>query len=268
MPDPATEMYRTRADALATVAGSGPELLCAHGSLMDRTMYAPQLEALSDEYRVAAYDLRARTERADSPYDLWDLADDCRGVIEGLEMDCPVLAGMSMGGFMALRFALEYPDAISGLVLIDAIAEPHPEEDVQLYQGMIDEIRDAETVPEDTAQASAQFLFGETTFERRPELVESWIDRWSTYPGEAVYQEISSWLRREDLTDRLNEIDVPALVVHGEEDASLDVEQAERMADGLDARFEVVPEAGHSSNLERPETVNAAIREFLEGVHG
>lgn len=267
MTDPATEMYRARADALATEAGSGPELLCAHGSLMDRTMYAPQLDALSDEYRVAAYDLRARTERAETPYDLWDLATDCRAVVEGLGMDRPVLAGMSMGGFMALRFALEYPDAVSGLVLIDAIAEPHPEDDVELYQGMIDRIRDDESVPENTARTSSHFLFGDTTREERPELVESWIDRWTTYPGEAVYQEIGSWLDREDVTDRLAEIDVPALVVHGEEDASLDVEQAEPMADALDARMEVIPNAGHSSNLEQPDAVNAAIREFLETVY-
>ncbi|WP_049925682.1 alpha/beta fold hydrolase [Halopiger goleimassiliensis] len=267
MTDPATDMYRHRADALATEAGSGPELLCAHGSLMDRTMYAPQLEALSDEYRVAAYDLRARTERAGSPYDLWDLAGDCRAVIDGLGMDQPVLAGMSMGGFTALRVALEYPDAISGLVLIDAISQPHPEDDVELYQGMIDSIRDETQVPENTARTSSHFLFGETTREERPELVESWIDRWTTYPGEAVYHEISSWLDREDVTDRLHEVDVPALVIHGEEDASLDVEQTDPMVEALDARREVIPEAGHSSNVERPEPVNAAIREFLESVY-
>lgn len=267
MTDPATEMYRTRADALATEAGSGPALLCAHGSLMDRTMYAPQLEELSDEYRVAAYDLRARTERFETPYDLWDLADDCRAVVEGLGMDRPVVAGMSMGGFMALRYALEYPDAVSGLVLIDAISQPHPEDDVELYQGMIDQIRDDDAVPVNTAKTTSHFLFGETTMDERPDLVDEWVDRWTTYPGEAVYQEISSWLDREDVTDRLAEIDVPALVVHGEEDASLDPEQAEPMADALDARMEVIPEAGHSSNLEQPDTVNAAIREFLESIH-
>ncbi|AFZ72114.1 alpha/beta fold hydrolase [Natronobacterium gregoryi] len=267
MADSTTEMYRTRADTLATEAGSGPELLCAHGSLMDRTMYTPQLEALSDEYRVATYDLRARTERATTAYDLWDLADDCHAVVDGLEMDQPVIAGMSMGGFMALRFALEYPDSVSGLVLIDAISQPHPEDDVDLYRGMIDQLRDAEAVPENTARTASQFLFGETTREENPELVESWIDRWTTYPGKAVYQEIGSWLDREDVTDRLEEIDVPALVVHGEEDASLDVEQAEPMADALGARMEVVPDAGHSSNLEQPEAVNDAIRQFLETVY-
>lgn len=267
MGDPATEMYRARADALATEAGSGPELLCAHGSLMDRTMYAPQLEALSDEYRVAAYDLRARTERAETPYDLWDLVEDCRAVVEGLEMDRPVLAGMSMGGFMALRYAIEYPDEVSGLVLIDAISEPHPDDDVELYRGMIDQIRDDESVPENTARTSSHFLFGETTREERSDLVERWIDRWTTYPGESVYQEISSWLDRDDVTDQLEALNVPALVVHGEEDASLDVEQAEPMAEALDARMDVIPEAGHSSNLEQPGAVNDSIREFLEEVY-
>lgn len=267
MTKPVTDLYRARADTLATESGSGPELLCAHGSLMDRTMYAPQLDGLSNEYRVAAYDLRARTERGGTPYDLWELVDDCRAVIEGLDMETPVLAGMSMGGFMALRFALEYPDEVSGLVLIDTIAEPHPDDDVDLYQGMIDAIRDDEQVPENTARTASHFLFGDTTRQERSDLVESWIDRWTTYPGEAVYHEISSWLDRDDVTDQLRELDIPALVVHGEEDASLDVEQAEPMAEALDARLEVIPKAGHSSNLERPEPVNAAIRDFLETVY-
>ncbi|WP_121821657.1 alpha/beta fold hydrolase [Halostella salina] len=267
MADPATEMYRSRADALATEAGDGPPLLCAHGSLMDRTMFAPQLAALSDEYRVAAYDLRARTERFAAAYDLDDLAADCLAVADGLDMDAPVLAGMSMGGFTALRVALRAPDRIAGLVLIDSIAEPHPESDRELYRGMIEQIRDETTVPRSMAETVTHYLFGETTREERPDLVERWIDRWTTYPGEAVYREVDSWLGRADVTERLAALDVPTLVIHGAEDASLDPSQAEPMAEALDARLETIPEAGHSANLERPEPVNRAIRAFLDDVY-
>ncbi|MFP4625567.1 MAG: alpha/beta fold hydrolase [archaeon] len=267
MTDPATEMYRTRADALSVEAGSGPELLCAHGTLMDRTMFAPQIEAFSDEYRVASYDLRARTERYGTAYDLDELVEDCLAVIDGLDMDRPVLAGMSMGGFMALRLAIEYPDRISGLVLVDSISEPHPDEEIALYGGMIDDVRDAESVPRELAETVTQFLFGGTTLEERPDLVSTWVDRWITYPGESVYNEVSSWLHRDDVTEELESVDVPALAVHGEEDASLSPEQAQSMVDALDARLELIPEAGHSSNLENPRAVNEAIGSFLESVY-
>jgi pimeloyl-ACP methyl ester carboxylesterase len=267
MPDPATVMYRERADALSTEAGSGPPLLCAHGTLMDRTMFAPQIDALSEEYRVAAYDLRARTERAYEPYDLWDIVEDCRAVSESLGMDKPVVAGMSMGGFMALRLATEYPDEISGIVLIDSTSLPHPDDDIELYRGMIEQIRDDDLLPRSMTETVTHFLFGETTRDQRPELVENWIERWRSYPGEAVYQEVDSWLERPDITESLADLDVPALIVHGEEDESIDASRVEPTVEALDAEFELIPEAGHSSNVENPSAVNAAIREFLQRVY-
>ncbi len=267
MKDPATAMYRERADALSIEAGSGPALLCAHGTLMDKTMFQPQLDELSDTYRVAAYDLRARTERAYEPYDLFDLVEDCRAVMDGLAMEKPVLAGMSMGGFMALRLAIEYPDEISGLVLIDSASLPHPDDDIELYRGMIEQIRDDEMLPRSMGETVTHFLFGETTREQRSDLVEQWINRWETYPGEAVYQEVSSWLEREDVTPDLEALDIPALVVHGKEDESITPERARPMAEALDAIEVLVPEAGHSSNLEQPEPVNKAISEFLDTVY-
>jgi pimeloyl-ACP methyl ester carboxylesterase len=265
--EPATAMYRERADTLTSEAGEGPELLCAHGTLMDRTMFDPQIQDLSDEYRVAAYNLRARTERAFDPYDLSDLVEDCRAVIDGLDMDEPVLAGMSMGGFMGLRFAIEYPDEISGLVLVDSTSKPHSEEDIELYRGMIEQGREDDGMEQSMAETVTHFLFGETTREQNSELVETWVDRWRTYPGEAVYQEVYSWLERDDVTDDLRDLDVPTLVVHGEEDASIDYERAEPTVDALDAETAVIPEAGHSSNLEQPAPVNDAIREFLGDVY-
>jgi len=267
MPEPATVMYRERADALSTEAGSGPPLLCAHGTLMDRTMFRPQIDALSDDYRVAAYDLRARTERAYEPYDLWDTVEDCRAVMEGLSMEKPVVAGMSMGGFMALRLAMEYPDEISGIVLIDSTSMPHPDDDIELYRGMIEQIRDDDLLPRSMGETVTHFLFGETSREQRPELVEKWIDRWLSYPGEAVYQEVDSWLEREDITGEISDLDVPALVVHGEEDASIDVSRVEPTVEALGAEFELIPEAGHSSNVENPAAVNEAISDFLETVY-
>jgi len=266
-PDPATVMYRERADALSSEAGDGPPLLCAHGTLMDRTMFDPQLAALSDEYRVAAYDLRARTERAYEPYDLWDLVEDSRAVMDSLDMEQPVVAGMSMGGFMTLRLAMEYPDEIAGIVLIDSTSLPHPDDDIELYRGMIDQIRDDDLLPRTMGETVTHFLFGETTREQRADLVETWIERWRSYPGEAVYQEVSSWLERPDITEQLEGLDVPTLIVHGEEDESIDVSRVEPTVETLDAEFELIPEAGHSSNLENPAAVNAAIREFLETVY-
>ncbi|MBZ6496322.1 alpha/beta fold hydrolase [Natrinema longum] len=262
----ATAMYRTRTDALTTDVGEGRPVVFAHGTLMDRTMFEPQLEALKDEYRAVAYDLRARTDRYAPEYDLWELADDCAALLDGIGEDSAVIAGMSMGGFMGLRFALEYPERVDGLVLIDSMATPHPEEERAEYEALVEPYEDVlEPLPREIAAGSTGELFGQTTHEENPELVEAWVDRWATYPGRAVHYELNSWLGREDVTDRLSEIDVPVLIVHGEEDPSIAPEQAEPMVEELpDAEMALIPEAGHTSNLEGPEAANDAIRTFLD----
>ncbi|WP_435552566.1 alpha/beta fold hydrolase [Natrinema sp. CGMCC1.2065] len=262
----ATAMYRARTDALTTDVGEGRPVVFAHGTLMDRTMFAPQLEALRDEYRAVAYDLRARTDRYAPGYDLWDLADDCDALLDGIGEDSAVIAGMSMGGFMGLRFALEYPERVDGLILIDSMATPHPEDERAEYEALVEPYEDTlEPMPREIAEGSTAELFGETTHEETPELVEAWVDRWATYPGRAVHYELNSWLGREDVTDRLSAIDVPVLIVHGEEDPSIAPAQAEPMLEELpDAEMELIPEAGHTSNLEGPDETNEAIRSFLD----
>ncbi|MDZ7730736.1 MAG: alpha/beta hydrolase [Natrialbaceae archaeon] len=263
--NPATAMYRERVDQLSTTRGSGPPVVCAHGTLMDRSMFAGQLDGLSDAYQVTAYDLRARTEWHASGYDLSDLARDCTAVLDGIDADTAVIAGMSMGGFMALRLALEYPERVAGLVLIDTMATPHPDQERATYSDLVEPFKDELTIPADRAELASYELFGETTRATQPSLVDRWIAKWQTFPGPAVYHEFHSWLDRPDLTDRLGAVDVPVLIVHGEEDTSIEPSQAEPMLEYLpDADMATIPEAGHSSNLEQPERVNTAIREFLE----
>lgn len=264
--DRSVARYRTRADTVTSERGDGPPLVFAHGTLMDRTMFDPQLAALGDAYRVLAYDLRARTDRWRGPYDLYDLADDCAALLDAHDIDSCVLGGMSMGGFMALRFAERYPDRVDGLVLIDTTAGPHGDDEIERYRDMIETTRDAGEVPDQLAGVVKHILFGETTIAERPDLVDRWVDRWRTYPGDAVYHEVESWLERPDFTAELDAIDVPALVVHGEEDVALEPERSDSLVEELDARREMIPGAGHSSNLENPEPVNEAIRQFLRSV--
>ncbi|QLG47580.1 alpha/beta fold hydrolase [Natrinema halophilum] len=265
-PQTTSEMYRVRTDALTTDVGEGNPIVFAHGTLMDRTMFAPQLESLQDDYRAVAYDLRARTDRYAPGYDLRELADDCAALLDGIGEDSAVIAGMSMGGFMALRFALEYPERVDGLVLIDSMAAPHTPEEQELYGDLVAPLEGShESNPRELAESVTGYLFGETTREENAELVEAWVDRWATYPGAAVFHEVHSWLDRPDVSDRLSEIDVPVLIVHGEEDPSIDPSRAEPMLDELpDAEMEIIPKAGHTSTLERPDPVTDAIESFLE----
>jgi len=259
--------YRERPTTVATDVGTGPTVVFAHGTLMDRTMFDPQLSALSDAYRCVAYDLRARTDRYADEYDLADLADDYVALLDGLGVESAVLVGMSMGGFTALRAAERHPDRVEGIVLVDSDAGVHSEADREQYGALIERIKENGRPTPASVEVAKHQLFGETTRETRPELVEAWARKWHSYPGLAIHNEIASWLGRDDFTERARALDVPALVTHGTEDTSIGMEKAEATADALGASLERIPEAGHSSNLENPEATNAALHEFLEAVY-
>ncbi len=244
-------------------AGAGPAVLFGHGTMMDRSMFDPQLEGLSDAYRVIAFDHRARTDHWEGPYSLDDLADDVVELLDSLGIERCVLGGMSMGGFMALRFALRHQGRLNGLVLIDTLAaaprSPHEE--------LFGNLRDGGPLDESIVEWHADIVFGPTTKQGSPELVEHWKERWRGLTGASVYWESASWLRREDVAPRLPEITVPTLVIHGEEDEILPMAGAEQMANDVqDGRLARIAGAGHTANTERPDEVNAALREFLETV--
>ena len=101
--------------------GEGAPVILSHGFLMDREMFAPQVDALAPEFRVIAWDERGfgETEFDGQPFTYWDSARDCLGLLDHLEIDEAVLGGMSQGGFLSLRAALLAPERVRALVLID-----------------------------------------------------------------------------------------------------------------------------------------------------
>ncbi|MFC7175775.1 alpha/beta fold hydrolase [Halosegnis marinus] len=259
--------YTERPATVATDVGDGPAVVFAHGTLMDRTMFDPQLDALAGDYRCVAYDLRARTDRYADEYDLDDLADDYAALLDGLGIESAVLVGMSMGGFTALRAAEHHPDRVEAIVLVDSDAGTHSEADREQYGALIEQMKETGHPTESAVEVAKHQLFGETTRTEHPGLVEAWARKWDTYPGLAIHNEIASWLHRDDFTDRAADLDCPALVTHGTEDVSIAMEKAEATADALGADLARIPEAGHSSNLENPEATNEALREFLASVY-
>jgi pimeloyl-ACP methyl ester carboxylesterase len=122
-------------------------------------------------------------------------------------------------------------------------------------------------VPRDWAEWVGSVVFGETTTRERPDLVESWVRHWMEYSGPSLVDEANCWLPREDLTDRLSEIDLPVLIVHGAEDVAIPLERATVMEHQLpDARVAVVKGAGHTVNVEAAAEVNDRIRSFLREI--
>jgi pimeloyl-ACP methyl ester carboxylesterase len=240
--------------------GDGPAVILAHGFLMERAMFAPQVEALSGTHRVVTWDERGFGETVydGEPFTYWDSAADCLGLLDHLGIDRAVVGGMSQGGFVSLRVALTAPERLRALLLFNTQAGTEDAEAVPLYQSLIDTWV-ADGLADDTAEFVASLILG------TPELSATWIARWHAKPKAEMAQAGATLLTRDDVTARLGEISIPALVIHGSADAAISGDKAERLAAGLPGCDGVTWIEGgtHSANLTHPTEVNAAVEKFL-----
>jgi 3-oxoadipate enol-lactonase len=239
--------------------GDGPLVVFSHGLLMNHTMFAHQVAALRDAYRVVTWDERGHGEAEhDGTWSYWDSAADVLALLDHLGADDAVLGGMSQGGFLSLRAALLAPDRVRALILLDTQAGPEDPDMVPLYEGMTAAWA-ADGPSQDTLDFAAAAILGPGADE------QPWKDLWAAMPNHRSPQVMHPLVTREDLTGRLGEISCPALVVHGTADASIPVEKAVELVDGLSGAVPLVlvEGAGHAANLTHPEPVNVAIVAFL-----
>lgn len=241
-----------------------------HGTLMDASMFDPQLDYLAGKgYRAIAQNSRVLLGRA-TPHTLDDLADDVLALADRLDLTSYVVAGMSTGAFSALSFALRHPGRAAGLILIEGQACAYPDADQDAFEAEFAKFDVDGMVSRERAEWAAPFCFGEHTYATNSGLVEHWIERWMTrIPSRAVWAQGTSWVRKPDITSRLREIDAPVLIIHAEGDLPVPIARAYAMLEHLtDATMVKIPRSGHTSNLENADAVNHAILGFLDRIHG
>jgi pimeloyl-ACP methyl ester carboxylesterase len=241
--------------------GDGPPVLFCHGFLMDRTMFDPQVESLAPGYRCIRMDERGfGGTPVDGPFDYWDLADDAAGLLDRLDVDEAVWVGMSQGGFLALRAALAHSDRVRGLVLIDTDAAVDDPATREGYREMFRTWFEHGPVDPLVEEVAGLILGGDEQLRR------TWIERWREIPPERLRRPAECLLERDDVSGRLDEIDAPALVIHGTEDRAIPMDRAEALERGLPNSEGLlrVEGAAHAPNLTHPEVVNPRLRSFLE----
>jgi pimeloyl-ACP methyl ester carboxylesterase len=249
----------------AATSGAGTPLVLLHAFPLDGRMWAPQVEALAGTYQVIVPDLRgfgAARDQAVEEAGMDLLADDLRRLLDDRELDRVVLGGLSLGGYVALAFMRRHADRVSGLALLDTKATADGDQAREDRLKMADRALAEGTgfVPE----VMLPKLLGQTSREHRPEVVEKVATLIREQPPQAIAGAQRGMAARAATTDVLATIAVPTLVITGEEDAVTGPEVGRELAAGIPgARFLLVEEAGHLSNLEQPEIVNEALLDFL-----
>jgi pimeloyl-ACP methyl ester carboxylesterase len=249
--------------------GKGPTVVFAHGFAMDHTMYLAQFEELPDAYRCLAWDMRGHkgSECPPGPWTMQDLVVDLIAFIEDTNAAPCHLVGMSIGGMIGVRLAIQREDLVRSLVLIDTTADSEPPEVAEVYRGFRETIASNDGMPEELARGTLGIFYGQAFMQAHPEALEIHVDRELKMPTTALVEGIDVIVDRDSVVDRLGEIRVPTLVIHGEVDQAIPMEKAEQLAEGIPgAELIRVPDAGHSTPLESPDVVNQALAGFFARV--
>ena len=260
----ATALVRGQRLFYQDTGGGGLALVLSHGFLQDADMFDAQVRSLRNRHRIITWDQRGhgRTVSTPGPYTYWDSAEDLAGLLDHMQVNRAVVGGMSQGGFLSLRFALAHPQRTAGLVLIDTQSGREDPEKAQQYDVM-HEVWTGSGASDQLLEMVAAIIVGN----RRSESAQ-WIAKWKAMDPARLTSIYRTLMDRDDLTERLAEIRVPAVVIHGTEDVAIDISLAEQLCQGLSGCRGLirVEGAGHSSNITHPEPVNRAIAEFLDAI--
>lgn len=246
-------------------SGSGLPVVLLHSYLCSGEMWREQVPALRERYRVINVDLpgHGRSGAIDAELTFAELVDDVCAVLDELEIAHAAWAGLSIGGMITLHAALERPERVSSLLLLDTHAGAERRLPALKYRGLGFGVRLVGWRP--FLPQILALMFGRSTLRDRRDLVKEWAGRIAAMDVRSAIRYLELLVRRPSIIDRLPSIRVPALVVVGREDRSLPLHLSVQIESGLaEANLVVVERAGHLSALEQPDEVNRAMIEFLD----
>jgi pimeloyl-ACP methyl ester carboxylesterase len=246
--------------------GPGEPIVFSHGLLWNSHLYSRQIEALKGRYRCIAYDHRGQGRSTAPPgkgIDLRTFYEDSVAFIQALGLAPCHFVGLSMGGFVGLRVAARHPELLRSLTLLDTSASSESLWNLSRYwlltaathwlglRSVVDRLMAVyfgKTFLQDPARATERK-------DLRRQLLQNPRDAWRAMQGV---------ITRRDVTEELSRITTPTLILVGEEDVVTRPEMAEQLHSRIQgSRLVRLPRVGHMSNLEQPELVNRAIRQFL-----
>jgi pimeloyl-ACP methyl ester carboxylesterase len=242
-------------------------IVFSHGLLMDHSMFEAQRAAFSERYRVIVYDHRGqgRSEDPGNGYDMDTLTTDAAGLILALNASPCHFAGLSTGGFIGMRLAARRPALVRTLTLMNTGAEAEPWLSRLRYGLLAQMVRLIGPAP--FAGVAVNRLFGQTTrdSQERRSMLEEWTRKLRQRPRNVAESLLGVMERKEVTVDELGSIRCPTLVIAGEEDTARPPADSEHLAACIpEARLVCIPGVGHSSALEAPQAVIAAMRGLLD----
>ena len=243
------------------VTSHASPLVLIHGHPFDRTMWHPQIAEFATSRRVIAPDLRGYGASPVIPgiTPLSSFAEDIAALLDDLGVDAFVLAGLSMGGQIAMECYRQFPHRIRGLVLADTFPAAETTEGKRTRNAMADRL-----LQEGMTGYADEVLYKMIAPYANAE-VAAHVHRMMTATApEGAAAALRGRAERPDYRDLLTTVTVPALVVVGADDEYTPVKDAEAMHTALpDSTLRIIEGAAHLPNLERPKDFNKALADYL-----
>lgn len=244
-------------------------VLFMHGLLWSNWMFDAQVAALRERYRCVRFDWRGQgqTEVTRSGYDMETLTGDALALIAALSLGPVHLVGLSMGGFVAMRIAARRPELARSMILLETSADPEPEANVPRYRLLANVARHLSVRL--VAGRVMPIMFGRSFLEDPARAADREVCRARLLANHRVgiYRAVQGVITRAPVHHELPKVRCPSLVMVGEEDVATVPAKAERIAAQIDgARLVRLPRAGHTSTVENPAAVNAALTGFLDAL--
>ena len=243
--------------------GSGFPIVFLHAFPLNRTMWEPQVTALVAEFRCITIDMRGfGGSAAKPPYSMDRFADDVAAVLDILQIERAVVVGLSMGGYVAFALWRRHRERVRALVLADTRAVADTPEIAERRREVIETAQTQGA----TAVANMQIagLVGKTSRDKRPDIYDATHRMIAQAGVGGIIGGAEAMLARPDSTETLATIDAPTLIIVGDEDVITPPKEARSLCEQIDgARLEVLKQAGHLSNVERPAAFNTVVSEFL-----
>jgi 3-oxoadipate enol-lactonase len=263
-------MQRTKlngAEIAYELRGDGAPVVMIHGAQGDQSMFNDLAPAFARSgYRVLTFDQRGSglSEKPHGDYSVAQLADDTASLMDYVGFETAHILGVSMGGMIALEFALRHPKKVRKLVL--GCTTPGGPSTVRIGGDAFTAAYSTQPMSsEERGRALAEAAFTKGHLERHPEIIPAMIEARRQRPIDPIALEgrLKAALQH-DVYDRLGQISCPTLVITGKDDALISWQNSRLLADQIpDAQLVLLEPAGHCFWLEQPEQSGEAIEKFL-----
>src|SRR5215472_6711490 len=256
------------AEIVYSVMGDGPPVVLLHPFPVNHELMVPAAQPVASRYRVILPDLRGHgeSEAGAGPATMEKHAADLVRILDDADVGRAVFAGVSIGGYILFEFWRRYRGRVAGLLLSDTRAQ------ADTAEGRANRLKSAEDVVERGTEVFVDGmipkLLGRTTLASRPDLVDQARKMILKMSPTDIAQVQRGMAERPDSTPTLKNINVPTLILTGEEDILTTVADGEFMRQHISgSQLHVIGKAGHYAVWEQAPEAGRLLRQFVDSLY-